>query len=762
MKTLQSSSRGRGGGGRGFRARGRGGRGREGRAAGGEDERFSSRFTDPRFQLSTQLSRKPRDHSNPHDELAAAARSDPRFARHFDSRARRNGKAAPPEDEDENEEATSHSESSEQHGSSDDADGDGPSLGEGGESGEEGEAEASADDDDDVNAWEPEETEMIEARHRIAVVNCDWDHVRAVDLYAILFHALPLGGQLKDVCVYMSEFGKKMIERERTYGPDLWYNPAEPGAGDDAEGNAVSEPAVEELPEDNYDDDDNDDDNASSEAQSDGWQDDNPAMMEEEGENGEVFSSGKYRKYEMDRMKYYYAVATFDSADTAAAVYQELDGMDIEASGVVLDLRYVDDEDTFERPVSRADGIPPNFKPLSSFKAAALSQSHFRISWDQDDVFRHHSVQDSFTGTTAEDDLAAYLAPPDSDVDDDTTDPHTGRTKAEEKLRIRRKYAALLEEIGGLADTVDADDADAEHVGERAGQHGADSHGDDDDDGVDGEDSSHSSSSGSDDDDDSLNRFSDVEIDEDGDDNADGTGMEEMEATLDLDVESKAVELARETRLKQKLAHGDLAAKAEMKYKQRRKEMKKAKKEFVMQEREAETAALAAQKDHQKQQLKALIGTDDDGAVHVSGKERRKMHAKKVKERLAEERAAKKRMRVANQLGVSREAQEEKEAVVAQQAIDARFQSKLLTDPRYHLEVAQRDRRVADDVAQLAATVAKARRGKRSHGTEAVAGGDGDGLHTTHSASPAQNDAGVGSAVDYFLTQQHTKRPRRV
>lgn len=48
---------------------------------------------------------------------------------------------------------------------------------------------------------------------------------------------------------------------------------------------------------------------------------DNIAMLQECGEDGDYFSAGKYRKYEMDRMKYYYAIAIFDSAATASVVY---------------------------------------------------------------------------------------------------------------------------------------------------------------------------------------------------------------------------------------------------------------------------------------------------------------------------------------------------------------------------------------------------------------------------------------------------------
>lgn len=50
------------------------------------------------------------------------------------------------------------------------------------------------------------------------------------------------------------------------------------------------------------------------------------------------------REYERNKLKYYFAIAVFDSVETAEIIYQQLDGIEFEQSSMIFDLRFVPDD----------------------------------------------------------------------------------------------------------------------------------------------------------------------------------------------------------------------------------------------------------------------------------------------------------------------------------------------------------------------------------------------------------------------------------
>lgn len=260
---------------------------------------------------------------------------------------------------------------------------------------------ASDDDGSDLETegiglvQQAEDAPIGDVSSRIAVVNLDWDNIRAEDLMAVFSSFAPAGGRLLKVTVYPSEFGKERMEREEMEGPpaEIFAPSKQQNASDDsAEGSETEDSQVSAAGADN------DEDIKASIVKPD---------------DGSEFDSAALRQYQLDRLRYFYAVLTFSSTDVAKAVYDLVDGTEYLSTANFFDLRFIPDEMEFDNdaPRDECEKLPQNYKP-NEFVTDALQHSKVKLTWDKEDDTRKNVAARAFRGGQAEideNDLKAYL-----------------------------------------------------------------------------------------------------------------------------------------------------------------------------------------------------------------------------------------------------------------------------------------------------------------------------------------------------------------
>ncbi|KAG3118905.1 hypothetical protein PI124_g11569 [Phytophthora idaei] len=340
-------------------------------------------------------------------------------------------------------------------------------------------------DDEEMEAAAKEEEENIpmgEETKRFAVLNCDWTRIRAVDLFALCQSFAPATGAVQNVTIYPSDFGLQKMKEEEQHGPQgLWdsenktENPEDeekPEADENDEKDGTEED--EEKAEKTASDDEN------SESDADGEEDydsDDPLGVKKsvtlDGES-DGFDREKLRKYELQKLRYYYAIVTCDSVKTASTIFDQCDQLEYETSSNVLDLRYVPDDTSFSNPPKEScDSVPDRYKP-AIFATLALQQTDVKLTWEEDDEQRLELLtRPSDWKDAHDDDFKAYLASDvsdaseaedDSDSDEeaaDSTAPDSKKdAKKEAKIKkLRNRYRSML--LGS-----DAEDEDDDNVPE--------------------------------------------------------------------------------------------------------------------------------------------------------------------------------------------------------------------------------------------------------------------------------------------------------
>lgn len=247
--------------------------------------------------------------------------------------------------------------------------------------------------------------------HRLAICNMDWDRIRAVDLMILLNSFLPSGGLIHSVIIYPSEFGQQRMKEEEISGPiELRHKDV-----------------------------------------------DNEDEIKADNEEGATYHMEKLRQYQLNRLKYYYAVAVFDSAETANKVYTECDGIEYESTATRLDLRFIPNDMTFDqepKEICREIPEPVKYEPRQ-FTTTALQQVKVQLTWDETNVDRQEFTQKLNSGklqSIDENDLQTYLASgseDDSEKEEDIIEKNDNKDNLESEINNDSigKYKSLLKSI---------------------------------------------------------------------------------------------------------------------------------------------------------------------------------------------------------------------------------------------------------------------------------------------------------------------------
>ncbi|CCU74627.1 pre-rRNA processing protein Esf1 [Blumeria hordei DH14] len=276
--------------------------------------------------------------------------------------------------------------------------------------------------DDDNEAEFPDiraaqtDVPMGEVSSRFAVVNLDWDNINSEDLFTVFSSFLPPGGKIHEISIYPSEFGKERMDREEIEGP-----PKEIFAQEGLDNLSTNDESEE---------------------------DEEIAHSLQKPDEGREYNDSALRKYQLERLSYYYAVVTCSSPSTAHAIYEATDGREYLSSANFFDLRFIPDGVEFtEKERDKCLTLPTMYRP-TEFVTNALQHSKVKLTWDTDpsENTRKEAIKRAFSGSRSEineNDLRAYLCS-DTETEGEKNDLIEEAPHCSKKELARQKMRAAL------------------------------------------------------------------------------------------------------------------------------------------------------------------------------------------------------------------------------------------------------------------------------------------------------------------------------
>lgn len=165
----------------------------------------------------------------------------------------------------------------------------------------------------------------------------------------------------------------------------------------------------------------------------------------------------KLREYQLNRLKYYYAVIEFDSVRSADIVYKECDGLEFESTANRMDLRFIPEDLEFDdEPKDVCTELPEKSKyEPRLFFTTALQQAKVELTWDETDVSRKEITDKLFSdkrNQITDHDLKKFVACSSSSEgeesaeksEDEASESSDNERKPKDKINL---YKSLLQEI---------------------------------------------------------------------------------------------------------------------------------------------------------------------------------------------------------------------------------------------------------------------------------------------------------------------------
>eukprot|EP00826_Nyctotherus_ovalis_P026156 TRINITY_DN2041_c0_g2_i2.p1 TRINITY_DN2041_c0_g2~~TRINITY_DN2041_c0_g2_i2.p1 ORF type:complete len:507 (+),score=169.77 TRINITY_DN2041_c0_g2_i2:102-1622(+) len=276
------------------------------------------------------------------------------------------------------------------------------------EESEESAKSSSSDYEDEIKSeedlWENEEVPLEDkVSKRLAVVNLDWDQINAEDLMTIFSSLSKAKNGVEKVEIYISNYGKEQIKKDSLYGPqEIWKDSS---SADVNKKEDDSEKEGKEVKEQLESDDGNDD--PTKEVTS------KPISKttKKNEDTNEDFNQLALRKYELQKLRYYFAVVYCSSAKTAQQIYDEYDGFEYENSSLKFDLRFIpDDMKFFDPPKETCSEARPNHELKTQLVNSAIQSSNVKLTWEAPNTKRYEFISKNLAPEKLEEmDLKDYI-----------------------------------------------------------------------------------------------------------------------------------------------------------------------------------------------------------------------------------------------------------------------------------------------------------------------------------------------------------------